>query len=185
MKSNISYFSIFYIFFKIALFTLGGGYVMLPIMRDEIVNKRKWLNDEEMVDIFAISNSVPGIIAVNTAMQIGYRIKGILGAFVCILAIITPSFFIILFVFTFLNDIKDSIVVKKIFLGIRSGVTALIIIAGIKLAKKSIKNKIQISISLISFLMIVIFSVNPIYVIIGGAITGLIVFYILGVEYYD
>lgn len=120
------YIEAFSIFFKIGAFTIGGGYAMVPLIEDEIVTKRRWIAKEDFIDLLAISQSAPGILAVNISIFIGYRLRGIRGSIITALGTILPSFLIILAIALFFHNFKDNVYVERIFKGIRPAVVALI-----------------------------------------------------------
>ncbi|MCD8293403.1 MAG: chromate transporter, partial [Prevotellaceae bacterium] len=108
-----SYLEAFLIFFKIGAFTIGGGYAMVPLIENEIVTKRRWLAPEDFIDLLAISQSAPGILAVNISIFVGYRLHGIKGSIVTALGTVLPSFLIILAIAIFFNNFKDNTVVER------------------------------------------------------------------------
>lgn len=173
---------LFFVFFRIGAFTIGGGYAMLPLIEREVVDNQKWVKQEEIVDVFAITQSVPGVIAINSSIFIGYKIGGMVGAVVAAAGVILPSFIIILAIAFLMFNIKDNIYAAKAFTGVRAGVTALIGLTAVKLGKAIIKDKISAVLALSSFIAIVIFDVHPILVIAAGGIIGYIVYGIRKVE---
>ena len=120
------YLNAFGTFFKIGLFTIGGGYAMVPLIEEEVVNKKKWISQEDFIDLLAISQSVPGVFAVNFSIFIGYKLRGFSGALALALGTILPSFLIILAIALFFQQFKEYEAVEKIFKGIRPAVVALI-----------------------------------------------------------
>lgn len=166
---------LFTVFFKIGAFTFGGGYAMLPLIQKEVVDRQKWLEEEEILDIFAISQSVPGVIAINSAIFIGKRVAGTWGSIFSALGVILPSFVIILFVATVLIDynLRENYIVDKVFTGIRAASAALILLAAIKMARKAVKNKLGIAVAIISFGIVVLFDVHAIWAVILGACAGI------------
>ena len=120
------YLEAFGIFFKIGAFTIVGGYAMVPLIENEIVPKRKWIAQEDFIDLLAISQSAPGILAVNISIFIGYKLRGIRGSIITALGTILPSFIIILAIALFFHSFKDNPIVERIFKGIRPAVVALI-----------------------------------------------------------
>ena len=122
------YLESFGIFFKIGAFTIGGGYAMVPLIENEIVTKRKWIAQDDFIDLLAISQSAPGILAVNISIFIGYKLRGIRGSIVTALGTILPSFIIILAIALFFHNFKDNPIVERIFKGIRPAVVALSLI---------------------------------------------------------
>lgn len=170
-----SYIKLFFIFLKIGLFTIGGGLAMIPIMREEFITKYKWLNDEDLTDIFALSQSMPGAIAVNAATMIGYRLSGFKGALVSTLGTITPSILIILFVALFLQSILlNNPNFNKIFLGINAGITALIFVATINMAKTAIKDWFGRILAILAFVLMMFFNVDIAFLVLGAAIFGFV-----------
>lgn len=129
------YLSLFSIFFKIGLFTLGGGYAMLPLIETEIVTKRNWIDKKEFLDLTALAQSAPGILAVNMAVFVGYKLRRLPGAIVCTLGAALPSFIIILLIALFLHNFRRYPLVERIFKGIRPAVVALIAVPVFTLAR--------------------------------------------------
>ena len=166
---------LFLVFARIGGFTFGGGYAMLPIIQREVVEKRKWATDEEVLDYYAIGQSTPGIIAVNTATFIGYKQKGIIGGIAATLGMVFPSLVIITTIAAFFQHFQDYVIVKHAFNGIRVAVVALILDAIIKMWKKSVKDWIGILIFDLSFFIIAFLKVSPIVVVILSATAGIII----------
>ncbi|MBQ0136518.1 MAG: chromate transporter [Bacteroidales bacterium] len=127
---------LFWTYLKIGTFTIGGGYAMLPFIEEEVVNKHHWLDGEEFVNMIALAQAAPGLIAVNSAIFIGHRIAGWKGTVACVLGAVLPSFVIILLIAMFFKEIKDNPTVEAIFKGVRPAVVALIAATVIRLAKK-------------------------------------------------
>ncbi|SHH38602.1 chromate transporter [Caloranaerobacter azorensis DSM 13643] len=172
----MSIIKLFLTFFKIGAFTFGGGYAMIPLIQVEVVDKNKWIDNEEFLDIIAIAQSSPGAIAVNSAIFIGYKIGGIIGALACMLGVILPSFIIILIISMFLFKYRNNEVVSKIFLGVRPAVVALIISAVYKLTKTSrIKKKLLI-ISLITLILVVFVNISPVVMVLVGGFGAIVYF---------
>lgn len=119
--SNI-YWSTFSTFFKIGMFTLGGGYAMIPIIEEEVVNKHQWVSKEDMLDLIAIAQSCPGVFAINISIFIGYKLRKTRGALVTALGTALPSFLIILAIAIFFHQFEDNKVVAAMFRGIRPAV---------------------------------------------------------------
>lgn len=164
---------IFLVFFKIGAFTFGGGLAMLPLIQKEVVDQREWVSEPEILDIFAISQSVPGVIAINSAIFIGKRVAGLKGAVAAALGVILPSFISIILVITILMGFQGNKLVAKVFTGIRSASAALILLAAVKLGKTAIKGKFGFFIALISFGMIVIFDIHAMWAVVLGGAVGL------------
>ena len=166
------YFEAFKIFFKIGALTIGGGYAMVPLIENEIVDKHKWLSREDFVDLLAISQSAPGILAVNISIFIGYRLRGIRGSIVTALGTVMPSFLIILAIALFFHNYQDNAVVEKIFKGIRPAVVALIAAPTFKMAKSAKITRYNIWIPIVSALLIWLLGFSPIWIIIAAGIGG-------------
>lgn len=174
IKKSI-YLKLYIAFFKIGLFTFGGGYAMLPMLRKEVVDKHKWATDEEMLDYFAIGQSTPGIIAINTSTFIGVKKAGVLGALFSTLGMITPSLIIIISIAKFFEAFAENQYVEKAFLGIRVIVVVLILNAVIRMAKKSIKNWLHVLLFASAYILIMFTSISPIYIVITSGIIGILV----------
>ena len=164
----------FTIFFRIGAFTIGGGYAMLPLIEREVVENEQWVTREEIIDVFAVSQSLPGVIAINSSMFIGYKIAGIPGLIMASLGVILPSFLSILAIAFVLIKIRDNIYISKAFTGIRSGVTALIALTAIKLGQATIKDKFGFLVAVIAFVSIVVFDIHAYWMILFGALAGFI-----------
>ena len=169
---------IFILFFKIGAFTIGGGYAMLSLIEDEIVNKKKWLGQEEFVDGMAIAQSTPGVLAVNISLITGYKIAGFMGMFAGMLGAVLPSFFIVLFLSQILLAYGHHPLVVAIFNGVKPAITALILISVYRIGKSANINRYNFVIPLIVAVLIKYFGVSPIVIIIATMILGNI-FYML------
>ena len=167
---------IFSTFFKIGCFTIGGGYAMIPIIQREVVESKEWISEEEFLDALAITNSLPGPLAINCATYVGYKQAGIIGSFIAVSATALPSFFIILAIATFFTSLRDNQIVQSVFNGIRPAVVALILFAVIRLAKSIGLTRLNIAISLGTLIAIIFLNIHPLFTII---ISGLIGFFFL------
>ena len=165
--------TLFKVFFKISAVTLGGGLAMLPLMSDEFVEKRKYLSEEEMVDIVAVVQSLPGIIAVNMGVLIGYRTAGIAGAMVAAVAVVLPPFVAILVMAGCFRSLYGSETVDHIFLGVRAAVCALILLAVIKLGKTMWSSWFNRVVAGCGFVALVFFNVNAIALVVAGGVAGI------------
>lgn len=171
---------LFFTFCRIGGLTFGGGYAMLPIIQKEIVEEKKWATEEEVLDYYAVGQCTPGIIAVNTATFIGYKVHGIIGAIVATLGVVFPSFIIITIITALLKNFANYSIVQHAFSGIRVVVIALIVSAILKLAKTSIKNSTTLIIAIIAFILVAFVNLSPIYIVIAAACIGLILKFIRG-----
>ncbi|WP_213951061.1 chromate transporter [Tepidanaerobacter syntrophicus] len=178
-KSQFKLFlELFATFFKIGSFTFGGGYAMIPLIEREVVENKKWVTGEEVVDVFAVAQSLPGAVAINSSTFIGYKIAGKKGALVATAGVILPSLLIITVIAMFFSRVQDNPVVKAIFSGIRPAIVALILTAAIKVSKTSIVDKIGLFLSALAVILVVVFDVQAIVVILGGAAVGLVIYYL-------
>ena len=159
-------------FFKIGVFTLGGGYAMIPIIESEVVDKKKWLTKEDFIDTVAIAQTSPGVFAINLSVFIGYKMKKTRGAIVTALGTALPSFLIILLIAMFFHQFEDNKVVAAMFRGIRPAVLALIAVPTFNMAKSAKIGWSNCWIPLASALAIWAFGVSPIFIIIIAAIGG-------------
>lgn len=165
-------FELFWSFFKIGLFTLGGGYAMLPLIHREVIEKRGWIDKEEFLDLAIVAQSAPGPIALNTAVFIGYKIRKFRGALSALLGIVIPSFVIILFIAILFQDFRHYPIVDAAFKGMRPAVVSLIIIPVISLARK-------MHWSMIGVIIAVAFAIwklewSPMWMLALGAIGGIV-----------
>lgn len=167
-------FKLFGIFAKIGATTFGGGYAMLPILQREIVDKYHLATKEELLDYYAISQCTPGVISVNTATFIGYKLKGIRGAIIATLGVITPSVIIIMILAGLINQFSSYPVVQNAFVGIRICVAALIINAVISLWKNSIVDIYTLILFGIMLTITLFTSISPVYLMLAAGILTII-----------
>ncbi len=166
---------LFVTFARIGGLTFGGGYAMLPILQREVVERRKWATEEELMDYYAIGQCTPGVIAVNTATFIGQRLRGVVGGVVATLGVVFPSLIIITVIAAFIQNFSDMSVVKNAFAGVRVCVCVLVFNAVVKLWKKSVTDRRTLMIFLLVFLLSVFTSVSPlIFVLLSGAAGALL-----------
>jgi len=166
------YWDSFKTFFKIGIFTLGGGYAMIPLIEEEVVNKKRWVSRDEFLDLIAIAQSCPGVFAINIAIFIGYKLRKIRGVLATALGTALPSFLIILLIAMFFHRFQDNPVVASIFRGIRPAVVALIAVPTFNLAKSANISWINCWIPIASALLIWLMGVSPIYIIILAGLGG-------------
>ncbi len=165
--------TLFYTFFKIGAFTFGGGYAMIPVFEREFVHDRGWITSEDMLNYVAISQSTPGVIAVNMATFIGYRRRGFWGSLVATLGVIIPSIIVISIIAAFISNFNEYVYVQKALKGINIAVAVILVSAVLNLSKKSIVDIIGFFLALIAFLAVVLFKVNSIWLIIFALIVGI------------
>ena len=166
------YLELFWIFFKIGTFTLGGGYAMVPLIQNEIVNKKKWIEEEEFVKLLALAQSSPGALAVNVSVFVGYKMKRMLGLITTVLGATLPSFIIILVIASLFSNIQDNIYVIKAFKAIRPMVVALIAASVYTIGKSAKINKKTLWIVILVAVMVAFLKFPPIVMIILGAVLG-------------
>lgn len=167
-------FTLFYIFFKIGITTFGGGYAMIPIIQKEIVDKHKFITEEEVLDIFSISEATPGVIAVNAATFVGYKIAGFFGSVFATIGVCIPSFIIIIAVWFFLGEFKENQWIQYALDGIKIGVIVLLIGAVLKLSKVNKFNIFNISLVVITIGVNLFTNINIILLILFGVLAGVI-----------
>lgn len=166
------YWDCFKTFMKIGAFTLGGGYAMIPIIEHEVVEKHKWVEKDEFLDLIAISQSCPGVFAINISVFIGYKLRKVRGALCTALGTALPSFLIILLIAMFFVQFKDNKVVAAMFNGIRPAVVALIAVPTFNLAKRAHITLANCWIPILSTILIWLLGVNPVFVILGAGLAG-------------
>lgn len=165
---------LFLIFAKIGGFTFGGGLAMLPMLQKELVEKKHWVSEDELMDYYAIGQCTPGIIAVNTATFVGYKLKGVLGGIVATLGMVAPSIIIITIIAAFLQNFQDIVYVQYAFAGIRAAVVALILNTIIKLGKKSLTDIVTIIIFICVTALSLATNVSPAVFVIVAGVCGII-----------
>lgn len=170
------YWELFLVFFKIGAFTFGGGYAMIPLIKNEVVGKRNWLNDDEFIDMLAIAQSMPGPISLNTAIFVGSKRLGFRGSLVSGLGIILPSFVVILLIAIVFIQFKNNPVVERIFKGIRPAVVALIAAPLFSLGKAARISLKTIWIPIVVALSVWLLGVSPIYIVIASILLGIAYF---------
>ena len=183
MKNKKMLWELFSTLFKIGLFTFGGGYAMIAFFESEFVEKKKWLDKEEFLDMVAIAESTPGPIAINSATYVGYKNAGVLGAACATLGVVLPSFIIIFIISLFLDAFLSFELIGYAFKGIQAGVVYLILSAGIKMLKGMEKNAMSVTILCAVLVCMVAFSVLAVdfsailFILISGVI-GLAVHFV-------
>ena len=176
MKSKLRQFVELYLaFLKIGAFTFGGGLAMMPIMQRELIEKRGWLTDEELIDYFAIGQSTPGIIAVNVATFVGYKRLGVLGGIIGTLGVVTPSWVIIMILAGAISSVDNYPVAQKALKGINVAVAALLTSVIVKFSKKTIKSVWNAVLMLTAFALIYFFKVQSVWIIIASLVIGCLI----------
>lgn len=167
---------LFLTFLKIGACTFGGGYAMIPLIKKELVENKKWIEEKDILDIIAIAESTPGPIAINAATFVGSKLHGFGGAFMATLGVVLPSFFIIIAISFVLGLMWDNPIVQYAFWGIRAGVLALIVNAFWSMYKQCPKEWVAYLIAIAAFAVVTFTKINVIFVIIGCAFLGIATF---------
>jgi len=167
-------FEIFRVFFKIGALTFGGGYAMFPLIRTEVVQNRHWATDEEVIDYYAISQSLPGIVAVNTSMFIGWNRRRAPGLLAACLGMVAPSIIIILLIAFFIQNFLEHETVIHAFNGIRVAVGALIVKTVLEMGAKSLRDKLCVFIFIVSLGLFTFADISPVIPVVLGAAAGVV-----------
>ncbi|NLY21058.1 MAG: chromate transporter [Tissierellia bacterium] len=167
------YFELFYTFAKMGLFTFGGGYAMLPILTREVVNNKGWATEEELLDYYAIGQSTPGIIAVNTATFIGYKNAGVVGGVLATLGVVFPSLVIIMLIASLISQFSEVVYIQYAFAGIRVAVCALVTKTVWGMAKKSVLDPLTLIIFIVTFIAVGFFKITPIAIVVLASFIGI------------
>ena len=176
MERKVSLWQIFGVFAKIGAFTIGGGYAMIPIIQAEM-QRRGWISEEDLPDIVALSQSAPGVMAVNISIFAGHKLRGVKGSIAATLGSILPSFVIILAIAIFFTAFKDNPWVERAFKGIRPVVIALIAVPMVRMAQKSCKTWWAWLLAIVALVLVAFLNVSPIYIILCVLVIGFSVTY--------
>ena len=171
----------FNVFFKIGLFTIGGGLAMIPLIRDEFVERQGWIDNKDITDVLAIAQSLPGVIAVNSATFLGYRLAGIMGALVCTIGVVLPSFLIIFAIAMLFasSGLDSNTYILKFFAGVNAAITVLLVVATKNVAS-SVSNKLGWAILLISVAEIYVLGFGIASTVIAAALYAIAAYRLLG-----
>ena len=166
---------LFIVFFKLGAFTIGGGIAMLPLLQNTLINEKKWFTKEEFMDIVAVCQSLPGVVAINMATYVGYKKKGLIGSIVSTFGVTIPSFIMILIIAKFITSLGDNGVLMGAMGGLRAAALGMVVVALIQLMPAAIKNKWAMLAAIVAFVLIAILKVNTAYVILLFAVLGITV----------
>ena len=166
---------LFIVFFKLGAFTIGGGIAMLPLLQNTLINEKKWFTKEEFMDIVAVCQSLPGVVAINMATYVGYKKKGLIGSIVSTFGVTIPSFIMILIIAKFITSLGDNRVLMGAMAGLRAAALGMVVVALIQLMPAAIKNKWALLAAIVAFVLIAILKVNTAYVILLFAVLGITV----------
>lgn len=173
-KYSASLLQLFWTFFKVGAFTFGGGYAMISILEEELVSKKKWVTSQDMLDMIVIAESTPGVIAVNAATSIGFKLRGVLGALLSTLGVVLPSFLIIFGLSFAIQAFQSNEWYKAAFRGIQACVTILIVNAFVKVSKNINKDVFSFVLLVAAFAVAVFTNFNVIFLIIIGGVLGIV-----------
>lgn len=168
------YWKLFIVFFRIGLFTFGGGFAMLPLIEKEVVDVHGWATREEIVDIFALAQSVPGAIAVNTAVFIGLRLYGLLGAIAALLGVVSPSIAIILIIAQLFSQFQSNLYVARAFSGVKAAVLGLIAAATLRAGRSAIVDRFGLLVAASALALSVSGVIPVVWVILLGGLSGIL-----------
>lgn len=165
-------FTLFWSFFKIGVFTFGGGYAMIPLIRREMIDRRGWIDEREFLDLLTVAQTAPGPIALNTSVFVGYKMKGYPGAIATALGVVIPSFTIILVIAVYFAGIRHNPVVDAAFRGMRPAVVALILAPVFSLSEGM--PRLLLPVSAAAAVAIALGGISPVYVLVAGAAAGIL-----------
>lgn len=167
-------FEIYLTFFKMGSVTFGGGYAMLPILQKEVAENKKWLTSEDIMDYYAVAQGLPGIIAVNVSVMIGYKQNKVPGSIMAALGVVSPCIIIISFIAACLANFQDNVFVQNAFAGISVSVCALILSTVLDMGKKGIKDGLGLALCIATFFLVELTDISPIIVILAAAAIGIL-----------
>ncbi|HOQ51837.1 MAG TPA: chromate transporter [Candidatus Atribacteria bacterium] len=167
-------FSLFFSFFKIGAFTWGGGYAMLPLIKREIVEKKKMLTEEEFIEGLSVAQSLPGAIAINTACFVGRKVGGITGSIAAISGAVLPSFLVIMFVASFFLQYRHLEVIQNFFRGATPAIVALIAGGVVDIGKSALDNWEDLIIAFLLFFLVVLLELHPLWIVLIGGMLGMV-----------
>ncbi len=176
MEKKASIYGIFMAFFRVSLFAIGGGTTMAPFMIDELVKRKPWTDEETILNNFALAQSIPGIIAVNSATLIGYKLRKVKGAVAGFLGMITPPFVIIILISQAYQSFSQNQYVQGALFGMRIAVLALLVTSTWNLFKKSIEGLTGLMLAAIAFIALLFMDIPAVFVIFGGMLLSLVIY---------
>jgi chromate transporter len=165
---------LFWSFLKISPVTFGGGYAMIPLFEKEIVEKRRWMDRKEVSDVFALSQSIPGAIGVNSATFVGYRLAGVRGAIAAMLGVLLPTFMIVILLSIAFLQVRDHPLIEAAFRGIRPAVVALIVYAAYSIGKTAMVDKTSWMTLIVALGFLCILHPHPVLIIVSGGVAGIV-----------
>ncbi|MDI9419993.1 MAG: chromate transporter [Firmicutes bacterium] len=172
------YLQLFESWFKVGLFTFGGGYAMLPMIEKEVIDRRSWASDDEIMDIFALSQSLPGAIAINSAIFLGYRLAGVMGAIAAAAGVVLPSLLIILVIAAFFASFMENRLIVSAFTGIRAAVVGLVAAAAVRITGANCRSIGAVVLAFLSLVINLFTGIHAMWVIVSGALVGIVLYYL-------
>lgn len=173
-QNKTSLWKLFLVFFRIGAFTFGGGFAMLPLIEQEVVDKQGWIEREEILDMLALSQSVPGAIAVNSGVFIGWRLRGLAGALTALFGVVTPSILIILLIAHFFVQFQANPYLVRAFSGIKAVVVGLVAAAALRAGRNAVTDRFSLAVAVGAFLLSVSGLIPIVWVIILGGLSGIL-----------
>lgn len=168
------YLQLFWSFFKIGAFTIGGGYAMIPLIEREVVGRRRWISPDEFSDTLTLAQSAPGPVSINSAVFVGYRLRGMAGVLAATLGTVIPSFVVILVIAMFFSNMEDNRVIERIFGGLRPAVVALIAVPVVNMLKNKGFAWNVVLIAVAAAVAVAGFGISPVPVIIVAGMGGIV-----------
>ncbi|AZR74120.1 chromate transporter [Anoxybacter fermentans] len=181
MKKNFNVrflIKLFTTFFKIGMFTFGGGFAMIPLMEKELVERHGWLDKKQFIDSISLTQTIPGAVAINLAIFLGYNLAGLPGALAATVGVALPSFLIILLIAISFNRFRNNQIIENVFKGIRPTVVALIAYAGVKLIRTIDWSVLLIIVLIVTLIARILFDINPVILIVAASMAGLINYFL-------
>jgi chromate transporter len=172
MSNKASVWRIFFTMLKVGALTFGGGYAMVPLFRAEYVNRYGWITDEDMLNMIALSQSIPGAIAINCSILVGYRLRRLKGAFAAVAGSVLPSLIVLTSVTYLYEAVRDNVYVAGALRGVRAAVIALLVSAFLGFMKPFYKDALAVAAFALAFVLSFILDINSIYLILGGLVFG-------------
>ncbi|NLL43967.1 MAG: chromate transporter [Firmicutes bacterium] len=168
------YWKLFTVFFRIGLFTFGGGFAMMPLIEREVVEVHGWAKQDEILDIFALAQSVPGAIGINTAVFVGLRLHGLLGAVAALIGVITPSVIIILIIAQLFSQFQSNLHLTRAFSGVKAAVIGLIAAAALRAARGAISDRFGLLVAAFAFVLSAAGIISVVWVMVIGGLSGIL-----------
>ena len=168
-------FELYITFVKIGAVMFGGGYSMLPLLVRELVDRKKWCTEEEVLDYFSLAQCTPGVIAINSATFVGYKRGKVLGGIVASLGVVTVPLIIITIIAAVLQNLMDYPLVQHIFAGVRVAVAALMTVTIVRLIKKAAKDRISWAIIIVAFLLLTVVNLDSVWLVVMAAVFGILI----------